>query len=47
MSFLHSRCGHYILQLWFLSSFFIFSSLILSSGTLDDYYTSTHDVAFV
>ena len=42
---LRSRCGHYILQLWFLSSFFLFSSPLLSGWRLDVYHTSTHDVA--
>jgi len=45
---LRSRCGHYILQLWFLC-FFFFSSPNLSSRRLelDVYHTSTHDVALV
>ena len=45
-----SRCGHYILQLWFLSLFFfrIFYFLAYLSGRrLDVYHTSTHDVALV
>jgi len=47
MAALRSRCGHYILQLWFNSSFFFFSffSHILSGRRLDVYHTSTHDVA--
>jgi len=52
---LRSRCGHYILQLWFLSSFFFFfffffffcSSPILSGRRLDVVDTSTHGVALV
>jgi len=48
---LHSRCGHYILQLWFLSSssscFFFLSSHILSGWRLDVYHTSTPYVALV
>ena len=40
---LRSRCGHYILQLWFL----LFSLPILSGPVLDVYRTSTHDVALV
>jgi len=40
--------SHSILQLWFLSSSFsFFSSHILSGRRLDDYHTSTHDVALV
>ena len=44
---LRSRCGHYILQLWLLSFFFLFSSPILSGRKVDVYHTSTHDVALV
>jgi len=40
MAALRSRCGHSILQLWFLS----FSSPILSGCRLDVYHTSTHDL---
>ena len=50
MAALWSRCGHYILQLWFLyffPSFFFFTSPILSSRIMDVYHTSTHDVALV
>jgi len=47
MATLRSRCGHYILQLWFLSFFFFFSSPILSGRRLDVYHTSTHDVALL
>jgi len=39
MAALHSRCGHYIFALWFLS-FYLFSSPNLSSRTLDVYHTS-------
>jgi len=39
--------GHYILQQWLLSSFFFFSSPILSGCRLDVYHTSTHDVVLV
>ena len=42
-----NRAGHYIFALWFLSSFFLFSSPNLSSRRLDVYHTSTHDVALV
>jgi len=41
MAALHSRCGHYIFALWFLS----FSNL--SGRRLDVYHTSTHGVALV
>jgi len=47
MAALRTRCGHYILQLWFLSFFFFFSSPILSGRRLDVYYTCIHDVALV
>jgi len=48
MAALRSRCGHYILQLWFLSILLpFFPSPILSGWRLDVYYTSTHDVALV
>jgi len=47
MAALHSRCGHYIFALWFLSIFFL-SSPNLSGRRLDVYYhTSTHGVALV
>jgi len=46
MAILHSRCGHYIFALWFLS-FFFFSSPNLSGHRLDVYHTSTHGVALV
>ena len=38
------RAGHYIFVLWFLQSFFVLSSPILSRCILDVYHTSTHDV---
>jgi len=42
------RAGHYIFALWFLlSSFYLFSSPILSRRRLDVYHTSTHGVALV
>jgi len=41
MTALHSRCGHYIFALWFLLSFFFFSSLNLSHRRLDVCHTST------
>jgi len=42
MAALHSRCRHYILQLWFLSIFLLlFSSPILSGPRLHVYHTST------
>jgi len=45
---LSSRRGHYISQLWLLSSFFsLFPSPILSGRKVDVYHTSTHDVALV
>ena len=50
MAALHSRCGHYIFALQFLSSIFyllFFSSPNLSSRRLDVYHTSTHGVALV
>jgi len=50
MMMMCSRCGHYILALWFLllilSSFFL-SSPNLSRRRLDVYHTSTHGVALV
>jgi len=46
MAALHSRCGHYIFAVCFLSSFF-FSSPNLSGCRLDIYHTSTHGVALV
>jgi len=36
-----------ILPLWFLSFFFLFSSLILNGWRLHVYHTSAHDVALV
>ena len=42
---LRSRCGHYIFVLWFLLSFFFFSSPNLSGHRVDVYHTSTHAVA--
>jgi len=47
MAALHSRCGHYIFALWFLSSIFLFSLPNLSGRRLDVYHTSTHGVALV
>ena len=45
MAALLSRCGHYIFALWFLSSFFFFSSPNLSGRRLDVYHTDhTHGV---
>ena len=50
---LRSRCGHYILALWFLLSFYLlfsfyrFSSPNLSRRRLDVCHTSTHGVALV
>jgi len=41
------RAGHYIFVLWFLLSFFLFSSPNLSHHRLDVYHTSTHGVALV
>jgi len=45
MAALRSRCGHYILVSFFLSS--SFSSPNLSGRRLDVYHTSTHYVALV
>jgi len=45
MAALHSRCKHYILQLWFLS--FLFLSSPNLSGRRLDVYHSTHGVALV
>jgi len=42
-----SRCGHFILALWFLLSSFFFSSPTLSRRLLDVYHTSTPGVALV
>jgi len=48
MAALHSRWGHYIFVLWFLSFFLLFcSSPNLNGRTLDVYHTSTHGVALV
>jgi len=49
MAALCNRAGQYIFALWFLlsSSFYLFSSPILSRPRLDVYHTSTHDVALV
>jgi len=40
-----NRADHYIFALWFLLSFFFFSSPNLSRRRLDVYHTSTHGVA--
>jgi len=45
MAALHSRYGHYIFALWFLSFFFFLANL--SGQRLDVYHTSTHGVALV
>jgi len=42
-----NRADHYILILWFLLSFFFFSSPNLTGHRLDVYHTSTHGVALV
>ena len=47
MTALHSRCGHYIFALWFLSSSFFYSSPNVSGRRLDVYHTSTYGVALV
>jgi len=47
MATLRNRAGHYIFALWFLSSFYLFSSPNLSGRRLDVYHTSTHSVALV
>ena len=44
---LWNRAGHYIFALWFLSSFFFFSSPNVSGRRVDVYHTSTHGVALV
>jgi len=41
------RQAIYIFILWFLLSFFFFSSPNLSGQRLDAYHTSTHGVALV
>jgi len=46
MAALHSRCAHYIFDLFLLSIFFL-SSPNLSRRRLDVYHTSTHCVALV
>ena len=47
MAALYNRAARYIFALWFLLSFFFFSSPILSRRRLDVYHTSTHGVALV
>jgi len=49
MAALRSRCGHYIFVLWFLLSFFLYSSPNISRRRLGVYHTSTqcHNVALV
>jgi len=53
MAALRSRCGHYIIVLWFLLlssfflSFYLFFSPNLSGRRLDVYHTSTHGLALV
>ena len=47
MAALQNRAGHYIFDLWFLSSFFFYSSPNLSGRRLDVYDTSTQGVALV
>jgi len=47
MAALRSTCGHYILALWFLLSFFFLSSPNLSGRRVDVYHTSTHGVTLV
>ena len=42
-----NRTDHYILPLWFLYFFFLFSSPILSGRRLDVHHTSTHDVSLL
>ena len=42
-----NRADHCIFALWFLSSFFFFSSPNLSGQRLDVYHTSTHGVTLV
>jgi len=44
---LWNRADHYIFALWFLLSFFFFSSPNLSGRRLDVCNTSTHGVALV
>ena len=47
MVVLCNRADHYIIALWFLLSFFFFSTPNLSCRRLDVYHTSTHGVALV
>ena len=47
MAALWNRAGHYIFSLWFLSSFFFYSSPNLSGHRFDVYHTSAHGVALV
>ena len=47
MAALSNRAGHCIFALWFLSSFFFFSSPNLSRRRLDVCHTSTRGVALV
>jgi len=44
---LRSRCGHYILQLWFLLLLCFFILVCSCGRRLDVCHTSTHDVALV
>jgi len=47
MAALCNRSGTYIFVLWFLLSFYLFSSPIVSRRRLDVYHTSIHGVALV
>ena len=47
MAALCNRAGHYIFALWFLLSFYLFSSPNLSHHRLDVCHTSTHGVALM
>ena len=47
MATLWNMAGHYIFILWFLLSFFFFSSTNLSGRGLDVYHTFTRGVALV
>jgi len=47
MAALWNRAGHYIFVMWFLSSFFFYSSPNLNGRRFDVYHTSTHGVALV
>jgi len=47
MAAICNRARHYIFAMWFLLSYYLFSSPNLSHPRFDVYHTSTHDVALV